>query len=81
MLVLTRRLGEEIVIDAHIRIAVLAVTGDRVRLGIVAPPSVRVDRLEIHQRRAALVPDPIPAAAVPAVRTRTRRVVSAMAKA
>ncbi|MGH7226960.1 MAG: carbon storage regulator [Gemmataceae bacterium] len=51
MLVLTRRAGEEIVIDGNIRITVVSVKGDRVRIGIEAPPSVVVDRSEIHQRR------------------------------
>jgi carbon storage regulator len=51
MLVLSRRIGEEIVIDECIRVVVVAVQGDRVRLGIAAPPSVRVDRQEVHERR------------------------------
>lgn len=52
MLVLTRRIGEEIVIDGNIRVVVTAVFGDKVRLGIIAPPSVPVDRKEVHDRRA-----------------------------
>jgi carbon storage regulator len=52
MLVLTRRLGQEIVIDGGIRITVLEVKGNQVRLGITAPPSVVVDREEVHARRA-----------------------------
>jgi carbon storage regulator len=52
MLVLTRRVGEEIVIGGNIRIVVTAVKGDKVRLGICAPPSVPVDRKEVHERRA-----------------------------
>ena len=52
MLVLTRKVGEEIVIADNIRVKVVAVQGDRVRLGIEAPRSVTVDRLEVHQRRA-----------------------------
>jgi carbon storage regulator len=51
MLVLTRRPEEEIVIDGGIRITVLGVVGNKVRLGIVAPASVRVDRSEIVERR------------------------------
>jgi carbon storage regulator len=51
MLVLSRRLGEEIVIDGHIRIVVVEVRGIRVRLGICAPPLVSVDRKEVHERR------------------------------
>ena len=52
MLVLTRKVGEEIVIGDDVRVKVVAVQGDRVRLGIDAPRSVPVDRLEVHKRRA-----------------------------
>jgi carbon storage regulator CsrA len=51
MLVLTRRIGEEIVIDRNIRVMVVAVKGDKVQLGTSAPPSVTVDRSEVHERR------------------------------
>ena len=51
MLVLTRRVGEEIVIEGDIRITVVAVKGARVRVGVTAPEFVRVDRREIHERR------------------------------
>ena len=57
MLVLTRRLGETIVIDNMVHVTVLEVKGNRVRLGIVAPPAVIVDRQEVHKRRL-LAPDP-----------------------
>jgi carbon storage regulator len=50
MLVLTRKIGEEIVIDGNIRVVVSGIKGDRVRIGIIAPPEVRVDREEIHRR-------------------------------
>jgi carbon storage regulator len=53
MLVLTRRLGEEIVIGGDIRVKVLQVNGDKVRLGITAPACIAVDRQEVHERRAA----------------------------
>jgi carbon storage regulator len=52
MLVLTRRVGEVIVIDDDIRISVISVRGERVRIGISAPPFVAVDREEVRQRRA-----------------------------
>ena len=58
MLVLTRRIGEEIVIDGNIRVQVLLVKGDTVRLGITAPDSIRVDRQEIHERRAEFAARP-----------------------
>jgi carbon storage regulator len=51
MLVLTRRPGEQIVIDGNIRLTVVSVKGDRIRIGIEAPPTVLVDREEIHARR------------------------------
>jgi carbon storage regulator len=50
MLVLSRRVGEEIVIDGTIHIRVVAVQGNRVRLGITAPPEVPVHRQEVAQR-------------------------------
>jgi carbon storage regulator len=51
MLVLTRNVGEEIVIDGHIRVTVVSVRGDKVRVGVTAPGSMRVDRREVHERR------------------------------
>ncbi len=52
MLVLTRKLGETIVIDGHIRVTIVAAKGDRVRIGVTAPRDVRVDREEVHERVA-----------------------------
>ena len=51
MLVLRRRVGETIVIAGDIRVRVVAVQGDKVRLGIFTPEAVTVDREEIHRRR------------------------------
>jgi carbon storage regulator len=60
MLVLSRRVGEEIIIADNIRITVTAIKGDKVRLGITAPPEVRVDREEIHNRiREFVEPDAV----------------------
>jgi carbon storage regulator len=47
MLVLSRRVGEEIVIAGDIRVAVLETSGKRVCLGITAPYAVPVIRLEL----------------------------------
>jgi carbon storage regulator len=47
MLVLSRRIGEEIVIADDIHVTVLSIRGTQVRLGITAPRSVPVTRLEI----------------------------------
>lgn len=52
MLVLTRKVGEEIVIDGHIRVSVAAIKGDRVRIAISAPPHIPVHRQEIADRIA-----------------------------
>ncbi len=51
MLVLTRRTGEQVVIAGEIVVRVVAIEGNKVRLGIDAPRSVRVDREEIYHRR------------------------------
>ena len=53
MLVLTRHVGQEIVIGNNIRVVLLEVRGEQARIGIDAPPSVRVDRLEVQLRRLA----------------------------
>jgi carbon storage regulator len=50
MLVLTRKSGQEIVIDGGIRIIVLDVQGNRVQVGISAPAEVKVYRKEIQER-------------------------------
>jgi carbon storage regulator len=47
MLVLTRRIGEEMLIAGNIRVTVLAVRRNQVRLGIAAPSSVPVARMEL----------------------------------
>src|SRR5437868_784865 len=53
MLVLTRKVGETLVIGDTIHVVVIAVRGEQVRLGIQAPPEITVDREEIHAARAA----------------------------
>ncbi len=52
MLVLSRRIGEEIVVDKRISIRVISVKGGTVRLGIQAPAAVTIDRKEVHDRHA-----------------------------
>ncbi len=47
MLVLSRKLGEEILIDGHIRVRVVQCGNGRVRLGVIAPREVEVLRSEI----------------------------------
>lgn len=53
MLVLSRKLNEEIVIAGNIRVKVLGITGNRVHLGIEAPPHVPILREEIQSRKPA----------------------------
>jgi len=52
MLILSRKLGESIVIGDDINITVLGVTGNQVRIGVDAPKSVAVHREEIYQKIA-----------------------------
>ena len=52
MLVISRRVGEEIIVGGQIRVVVAAVKGNRVRLAISAPPSVTVDRPEVYLARS-----------------------------
>jgi len=51
MLVLSRRLNQTIVIAGRVRVTVLAITPNRVELGVEAPVQIAVDREEIHLRR------------------------------
>lgn len=50
MLILTRRVGETMVIGDEVGITVLAVKGNQVRLGVKAPREISVHREEIFQR-------------------------------
>jgi carbon storage regulator len=50
MLILTRRVGEAILIDGGVRIVVLGNDGGGVRLGIEAPPAVGIIREEVLKR-------------------------------
>lgn len=51
MLVLSRKPGEQIVIGDNIRITVVSLGPGRVKVGIEAPGTVKVDRAEIHDRK------------------------------
>jgi carbon storage regulator len=59
MLVLSRKVGEEIVIGDNIRLMVVSIQGDRMRLGISAPKEVVVDRQEVHEKRAIACEEPV----------------------
>jgi carbon storage regulator len=53
MLVLSRKVGEQIQIGTDIILTVTSVKGNRVTLGIEAPKHIRVDRGELQAKRAS----------------------------
>ena len=50
MLALTRKKGESIVVGDSIEVVVLGVTGEQVRLGIIAPKNIPVHRKEVYEQ-------------------------------
>lgn len=52
MLVLTRQTDDEIIIGSNIRVRVLGISGNQVRLGIEAPPEVTIFRAELYDEVA-----------------------------
>ena len=60
MLILTRRVGETLMIGDSVTVTILGVKGNQVRVGITAPKDVAVHREEIFQRigREAAAPGP-----------------------
>src|SRR5947209_9216651 len=61
MLVLTRKIGESVVIGGDVRVVVVAMEGKQCRLGVVAPRTVPVHRQEVYERiRADRGDDPSP---------------------
>lgn len=57
MLVLRRKVGESIILDGVISVSVLAVEGERVKIGITAPPDVTIVREELLKSASAQNPD------------------------
>lgn len=54
MLILTRKIGESLLIGDDVEITVLSVRGSQVKLGVKAPKEIAVHREEIYQRIKAL---------------------------
>mgnify|MGYP003494069874 CR=1 FL=1 len=50
MLILTRRVGETLMVGDEVTVTVLGVKGNQVRIGVNAPKDVAVHREEIYQR-------------------------------
>jgi carbon storage regulator len=50
MLALTRKKGESIIVGDNIEVVVLGITGEQVRLGIIAPKNITVHRKEIFEQ-------------------------------
>jgi carbon storage regulator len=57
MLVLSRKVGERVLIGDRIAVTIVRVNGNGVRLGIEAPPDMVVVREELTQRAAGNAPD------------------------
>ena len=51
MLILARRPNESLIIGDNITVTVLGIHGQQVRLGLVAPREVVIDRAEVHERK------------------------------
>jgi carbon storage regulator len=62
MLVLTRKIGETIIIGENIRVTIVDIGQGRAKIGVVAPPHIKVDREEVREKKLHEVD---PEAAVP----------------
>ncbi len=58
MLVLSRKIGEEIVIADQVRVRISSIQGHRVRLAISAPDDISIYRAEIQRQRLEFTAEP-----------------------
>jgi carbon storage regulator len=80
MLVLSRQRDESIIIGDNVQVTVVDIRGDKVRLGIVAPPEISVHRKEVYEaiqrenrKAAGITTDDLAEIPVPAVRNNNHR--------
>ncbi|MFN6162575.1 MAG: carbon storage regulator [Planctomycetota bacterium] len=52
MLVLSRKVGDKVVVDGNITVEVIKIQGNRIILGVVAPPNIKILRGELTQTKA-----------------------------
>jgi carbon storage regulator len=78
MLVLTRKPGEQIIIQGNIRISVVNIGNGRVKLGIDAPADVTIDREEIHTRKVEpMIVEPVEAVTKSGLHNRIKNITPA----
>ena len=51
MLILSRKIGESLIIDGNIEVKILDIKAGTVRVGVYAPHDIIIDRQEIHERK------------------------------
>ena len=73
MLALTRRKGESVCIGDNVEVVVLSVTGEQVRLGIIAPKRIPVHRKEIYEQIQAENKQARDAASISAIKDLTSK--------
>lgn len=50
MLILTRKVGEKLIIGDNVTVSILSLKGNQIRIGIDAPRDIEINREEIHQK-------------------------------
>ena len=51
ILILSRKIGEKIIIGDDVEVVVMDIVGDNVKIGVAAPADVSIDREEVRQRK------------------------------